>query len=448
MRTSLPRHVAAFAAALFAAFGVFAHAQPEPSLDRFLDTGEYWTDGADSFMQAFAPLGFKYVSGRAIARSDSEALSFMGHPVAEAFAYFSDGDVAKISFTVYNRGDAAAELGKEEFEKLVKEIGGGIKAWAGNAGRAGIDDSSHGKQQSRSHQWSKPPASVLLEWAFTDEIHRGGARVPYRAEFLRVTMVPLKKGGAAAPSTMTSGKRGQVTGFKLKANVGKSSNGDVCIQGVPMVDQGQKGYCAAATSERLLRYYGRDIDQHDVAQLADTARTGGTSTEGMLKALSAIGKQFQLDVKKLYDPDWNDFQRIIRDYDKAARAKRLPPLPDYGNFLDIGRLYSDMDAIALKQARLSEKQGFEKFKRDIKTYVDSGVPLIWSCIVGKFPENPPLNIEGVGGHMRMAIGYNQKTDELLYSDSWGPGHDIKRMPMPEAWAILTGMYVLKPRDIR
>ena len=447
MPSLLAKYAAVLSVALFCAVAR-ADGRP-PSLDGFLDTDEYWTDGADSFMQAFAPLGFKYVSGRDIARSDDVSLSFMGHGVAEAFAYFSKGDVAKISFTVYNRGDAGFELDKAEFDKLVKEIGGGIKAWAGNAGRAGIDDSTHGKQQVRSHQWSKPPANVLLEWAFTDEIHRNGVRVPYRAEFIRVTMVPMKKsGGTAAPSSVASGKHGQVTGFKLKSNVGKSSNGDICIQGVPMVDQGQKGYCAAATAERLLRYYGRDIDQHDVAQLADTARTGGTSTEGMLKALTAIGKQFSLDVKKLYDPDWKDFQRIIRDYDKAARAKRLPPLPDYGNFLDIGQLYNDMDALVLKQARLSDKPDFEKFKRDIKTYVDSGVPLIWSCIVGKFPENPPLNIMGVGGHMRMAIGYNSKTDELLYSDSWGPGHDLKRMPMSEAWAVLTGMYVLKPRDIR
>ncbi len=439
------RHIVSVAAALFCTLGALA----QPSLDGFLDTAEYWTDGADSFMQAFAPLGFNFVSGCDIARSDNRALSFLGHPVAEAFAYFSQGEVAKISFTVYNRGDAGIELDKAEFEKLVKEVGGGIRAWAGNAGRAGVDDSTHGKQQTKSHQWSKAPTNVLLEWAFTDEIHRNGIRVPYRAEFLRVTMVPTKKpGGSSVPQSATSSKQGQVTGYKLKANVGKSSNGDICINGVPMVDQGQKGYCAAATSERLLRYYGREIDQHDVAQLADTARTGGTSSEGMLKALATIGKQFSLDVKKLYDPDWKDFQRIIRDYDKAARAKHVPPLPDYGNTILVNKLYEDMDALVLKQSRLLDKQAFGKFKKDIKTYVDSGVPLIWSCIVGKFPENPPLNIMGVGGHMRMVIGYNAKTEELLYSDSWGPGHDLKRMPMSEAWAILTGMYVLKPRDIR
>ena len=35
---------------------------------------------------------------------------------------------------------------------------------------------------------------------------------------------------------------------KIAANVVKSPEGDVCISGVPMVDQGQKGYCAAATA--------------------------------------------------------------------------------------------------------------------------------------------------------------------------------------------------------
>lgn len=417
----------------------------QPSLDGFLGASA-WEDGADEFMQRFAPLGFNYVSGREIARSDNGALSFMGHGVAEAFAYFDKGEIAKISFTVYNRGDAGIEIDKAEFEKLVKDIGEGLKKWAGNAGRAGTDDSTGGRRRSRSHSWTHPPTIALLEWAYTDEIKRSGVNVPYRAEFIRVTMAPSRKSGGAIASS--GEKHRQVTGFGLKKNVDRSSNGDVRIAGVPMVDQGQKGYCAAATAERLLRYYGREVDQHDVARLADTARDSGTSSDGMIKALSAIGKQFSLDVKKLYDPDWKDLQRIIRDYDKFAKAKRVEPLPDYGNTINVSQMYADMDALVLKQSRLSHKPDFDAFKRDIKTYVDSGVPLIWSCIVGKFPENPPLNINGAGGHMRMIIGYNEKTGELLYSDSWGPGHDLKRMPMDEAWAILTGMYVLKPRDIR
>ena len=49
------------------------------------------------------------------------------------------------------------------------------------------------------------------------------------------------------------------------------------------------------------------------------------------------------------------------------------------------------------------------------------------------------------GHMRLIVGYNQKTHEILYSDSWGPNHALKRMPETQAWAMTKGLLVLKPR---
>lgn len=47
--------------------------------------------------------------------------------------------------------------------------------------------------------------------------------------------------------------------------------------------------------------------------------------------------------------------------------------------------------------------------------------------------------------MRLIIGYNRKEGELLYSDSWGRGHEEKRMALDDAWAITTNLYAIKPR---
>ncbi|MEQ1748666.1 MAG: hypothetical protein ABL974_04550 [Prosthecobacter sp.] len=46
-----------------------------------------------------------------------------------------------------------------------------------------------------------------------------------------------------------------------------------------MVDQGPKGYCAVATAERVFTYYDIPVDQHEMAQEADTGSGGGTSPE-------------------------------------------------------------------------------------------------------------------------------------------------------------------------
>jgi hypothetical protein len=46
--------------------------------------------------------------------------------------------------------------------------------------------------------------------------------------------------------------------------------------------------------------------------------------------------------------------------------------------------------------------------------------------------------------MRFIIGYNSTTREIVYSDSWGRGHEEKRMPLNDAWTITTGLSSLQP----
>ena len=46
--------------------------------------------------------------------------------------------------------------------------------------------------------------------------------------------------------------------------------------------------------------------------------------------------------------------------------------------------------------------------------------------------------------MRMIIGYNEKNSELLFSDSWGAGHELKRINMEHAYRASHGLFLLKP----
>ena len=55
-----------------------------------------------------------------------------------------------------------------------------------------------------------------------------------------------------------------------------------------------------------------------------------------------------------------------------------------------------------------------------------------------------VHAEKASGHMRLIIGYGEKSHEILYSDSWGLGHELKRMPVPDAWTITTGLATIEP----
>ena len=50
-----------------------------------------------------------------------------------------------------------------------------------------------------------------------------------------------------------------------------------------------------------------------------------------------------------------------------------------------------------------------------------------------------------GMHMRIITGYNTKTGEIIYSDSWGAEHEKKVMKPEDAWGITVNLIALEPR---
>ena len=85
---------------------------------------------------------------------------------------------------------------------------------------------------------------------------------------------------------------------------------------------------------------------------------------------------------------------------------------------------------------------FKKFMSSVRARIDEGIPVFWGVTLGIFPE--PDIPQANGGHMRLIIGYNAKTEELIFSDSWGERHAFKRMRADRAFAITSNAYTLRP----
>ncbi len=417
---------------------------PAP-LDGWLTQPAIWADGAQAFMDECGSIGFEYESGRDVARSVYPGLSFFGDHVWEAQAFFTAGRVMRVELLLFSRGDTG-DLAEEGFDRLVKNMTDALTHWAGSKGLGLPESLEKGTRHVQGRAWYKPPCRAEMEWAFTTASHAAGVAAPYRAEYLRIRLMPSGNDGGALAAP--AGARVPMPSvISLKSRVRHSDNGDAWISDIPMVDQGEKGYCAAATAERVLRYFGRPIDQHQVAQIADTARDKGTSLEGMLNALRTIGQPYQLELRPLQEFDWNEVVNLLRAYNRAAPARRKPEI-EFGQSIDLGRVYSAMDPGVLRQARAHDTQGIARFRQQVTQYTVAGVPLVWGVMVGLYPEAPPLRVRGAFGHVRLIVGMNAKTDEILYSDTWGPGHECKRMPTSDAWAMTVSLHVLKPRDVR
>ena len=88
----------------------------------------------------------------------------------------------------------------------------------------------------------------------------------------------------------------------------------------------------------------------------------------------------------------------------------------------------------------SEKQ-FEKL---IRSSIDDGVPLLWALELGIYPEEPSIVVQQGGGHMRMITGYNPEDQSVIFSDSWGAGHEMKRMRADHAYQVTLGLFTMTP----
>ena len=408
-----------------------------------------WTGKAEFFAVEHAKDGFAFASeDRTIVNClKHDTCTWYGLKVWEAKVYFDKGGeeerISRVELSLYNRGDAGLSVMdvpalKEEIAAVAKKLDPATK-------KANPEKTTlrNGGVQYRRRFDSADPAGELVWGLSAADSDKNRA-----VEYLRLTLAP--KGAAKAKRGAAVKKPAGVAGkAKIKDNVTKSPNGDVFIDNVPMVDQGQKGYCAAAVSERVLRYYGNQIDEHEIAQQAETKAQGGTSVEKMKDAVTAIGEKNGLGFQSVVSMSSGigDLEDEVARYNKAAKAEKKPELSlaqfTRGNMIYVSEMREAMEPKVIYRMRQKDAR-LKKFSAGIRQQVNAGVPVFWGVTLGIFPERG-VNPQSVGGHMRLIIGYNDKKHEVLYTDTWGEGHELKRMPEDWAFAITHDAFFLKPR---
>lgn len=386
------------------------------NLDALLNFSSLWGWSTDDFESNYTPKAakqedqkkppqFEWLStDKARARFSRQMFSnvetklsmFAGSiKLEEAVVEFVNGKAARSTISFYNRGDSG-DIAVADFERIFKTIGQGLGQVLKVAPKRQLN-SANAALPVTGWMWTSPQAIALLEY---NEYNTPG-RVT-KPEFLRLKL--------AAPSQadFTMGK--MVTGvqsMELAKRVTKGPDGDIYITGVPMVDQGAKGYCVAASCQRLFEYMRIPCDQHEMAQLVNVDAESGANVFAMQKSLAKIDERFKVSFKPLVNPT----------------------------------LYYSNNG----KRRVSEKE----FTSLVKEYANKGIPLLWALELGKAAEIPPLPGSGQtrGGHMRMIIGYNDAKKQVIFTDSWGAGHELKRMALLDAYDVTIGLFSMAPRGL-
>ena len=413
-------------------------------LEKMLEPAEFWAQTPDEFMSGAQRFGFRWLSGKETARAAYNNMEFSGLKVWEVQARCESNRVSQITYSLYNRGDAG-ELSAKSFETLLAQVQQALSQWAGVTNQPLPEVLGPARMKIQRATWSKTPHRLELEWSVTKAHIENGRSVGFRAEFIRLKLLSAVAHAAPrAPPPVVSMTTARTKLIKdLRAHLRREANGDVYLADVPMVDQGPKGYCAAAVTERVMRYYGLEFDQHQVAQVAGTTASGGTSGQGLREALKRIAVRNNLRVSTLQEMKVQDYQRLITDYNRLAAQAKQPKLEIDQHMLDVNSLYQQADGELLRKVRLKRTTDMNQFKVELIKQIEAGIPVIWDVMLGKVAEQG-VNPQAGGGHLRLLIGYNTKTGEVLYSDTWGLGHELKRLPLADAWTMTTATQTMKP----
>ena len=191
-------------------------------------------------------------------------------------------------------------------------------------------------------------------------------------------------------------------------NVVKEDNGDVLIKNIPMVDQGPKGYCAPATFERAMRYMLVPADMYLLATAATTQE--GTNTRKLAESCKRIVRS---KARRIKDLDLkNDLKvKLV----KKHINKGVPILWQMRSLKSYNKLVNT-------RTREREKvTDYEAWKETVTAEAEELAPRL---------ENNMSN-----HHICMIIGYNEETNEIAVSDSWGERYELRWVHIDLAKAV-------------
>ncbi|MCM8535256.1 MAG: C39 family peptidase [Lentisphaeraceae bacterium] len=350
-------------------------------------------------------------------------LDFNKSTSLETIFQFRKKKLNKIVMMFYNKGDEDVISKNVYISKLntaklaVKLITGTDPFYKPNAGLA----------KNFLYWWKAKNFLIKLEANYTE------TRKNFSSEYIRLSFSPIVDG--LNQVNIDKANQDVLSSKELLQMITKTKDGSVVIQGIPMVDQGAKGYCACAATARVLNYYGKEIDQHDIAKLASSSAMG-TDPDELKKALEVISSKLRLhtnDIVKCYmssDRDKQRFeQKLERTYKKLGYTYQSP--------FKVSELQEAFKIMSTDESR------YKDFKRGIIRLINKGQPVVWALMLGIIPESDVPQARG--GHMRLIIGYNEIEDIIFYTDSWGAGHELKAMKMTDAFWVSMALWEIRPR---
>lgn len=340
---------------------------------------------------------------------------FGAMPYSVALYADAEGNASSLSVVYANKGDFGSKAGEAE-----EHFKGGSEASARTLADAMARDESavadalvkvlgpgeserfgEGKARRTIRRWDWNGHSLLLS--------------SEDGEYVSLLIVPLDFAeGGGRTSRMKDGELRD----RLRGSVVREANGDVYLSQIPMVNQGPKGYCVPATFERAMRTMAIEADMYLLAMIGESKMGGGTSVEKLLENVrSAIHRKG----RRTRDDQVKDLRirEVKRQLDDGIPVMwTMMSVPDYNK------------AANENTAKRKSVTDWSAYAKEISAS---------AAVTAK--QDKPEDAH----HICMIVGYNEATNELAVSDSWGPSFERRWVPVTVAnWASQGGLFMILP----
>ncbi len=397
----------------------------------FKADAELWNLDAAGIAKKISPTFKPVAAGSDQLRHYGEGLTFADAPVPEALITLEDGKLSFIEIYLYNKGDSKEPLNQRDYNARVKGV---LNQFA--EAYPGVEPlhlvRSLGRSSVICNIYSAPGADAALR--YNTDAERNGC--------IALMFAPPGK----MPRTLDFTVK-KVSSEELLKRVTRTDSGDVVIL-VPMVDQGDKGFCLPASVSRVLRYYGSLIDQNTVATMVASDGEKGTNLVEAMKALRKGSGKIGASTRELLDGESltskKGCAKLVKEYNKQAAKLSRGRDQQIAKIELKGDKVPKLDPECFKAARQSDK-AVKKFADTIAKNIDRGQLICWNVLMFKAGAEGALAAGVPTGHTRIICGYNAQTNEVLFTDSWGAGFELGRMPMADAWAFTLSLFTIEPR---
>ena len=349
-------------------------------------------------------------------------LLFFEHPIDKANFKFKSKQLQGMSLTF---AEPSAISDKETYLKYSSNLKRQI-AGLGKFSAAKVMKHKFKGRYRYTYSWKSPMYYISQKCSYTSDskktFHPGKIKFSI---FLRVTPKASSKKTEKAPAVAS----------EADSSLNVDENGNCNLQ-VPMLEEESPEECVYICAKRIFAYYKTVPRGRNWKRVSDNLRLNVKSARGLKQVFASIASECRCHVKKLVSTsvfdNFNSIIKFIRAYNLQA-AKMGKNKINFFKVNSFKKLLKVMDEDVLVSTRNNPKK-VELFKSRTCKEINAKKPVLWVVFLGVIKEKPePLLASG--GYVRLIVGYNSKTNEVIYSDNWGKGHELKKMSWEKAWAI-------------